>query len=265
MKGEAFDEEELRRAIEGQGLDLIYRHSTESTNGDVLRHYASHGRAAVAVCERQTAGRGRRGRRWHSPASGNIYCTLGLFKEVPAERQAMLSIATGLALCRALRRGCGAEAALKWPNDLLAGGRKLGGILIESRLHAAGGFFFAIGFGINLSLAQSDLESIGRPAASLDAAAARPFERAGLLLALIDEVRESVRLFDPAQAAELASEFAAYDAFHEREVAVLAGGERIRGINRGIADDGQLRLETAQGVQLFSAAEISLEPHDACC
>ena len=265
MRRAAFDEQALRRAVEAQGLDLIYRHSTESTNADVLEHYAARGHAAVAVCEQQTAGRGRRGRRWHSPASGNIYCTLGLFKRVPAERQAMLSIATGLALCRALRRSCGVETELKWPNDLLAGGRKLGGILIESRAHGAGEYFFAIGFGINLSLAQSDLDSIGRPAASLETAAARPVERADLLLELVVEVLESARGFEPAQAAGLASEFAAYDAFHDREVDVLAGEERIRGINRGIAEDGQLRLETASGIQLFGAAEISLQPGDACC
>ena len=265
MKQAAFDEQALRRALEAQGLDLIYRPSTESTNADVLDHYATRGREAVAVCERQTAGRGRRGRSWHSPASGNIYCTLGLFKQVPAERQAMLSIATGLALCRALRRSCGAETELKWPNDLLAGGRKLGGILIASCAHRAGEYFFAIGFGINLSLAQADLDSIGRPAASLESAATKPFERAALLLALLDEVLQSARGFDPARAAGLASEFAAYDAFHDREVDVLAGGERIRGINRGIAEDGQLRLQTVRGIQLFSAAEISLQPGDACC
>ena len=260
-----FDPALLRAAAERHGLDLIHRQTTASTNADVLTHYESRGRAALAVSEMQTAGRGRRGRQWHSPASGNIYCTLGLFKTVPAECQAMLSIVTGIALCRALRRACGAEATLKWPNDLLAGGRKLGGILIESRAHADSEYFFAIGFGLNLRLAANDLMQIGRPAASLEEAADRPIGRDELLPVLLDEVLYALDRFDPADGGGLAVEFARYDAFHDCEIDVLAGGERIRGISRGIADDGQLRLETGQGLQLFAAAEISLDPESVCC
>lgn len=260
-----FDPASLRAAAERHGLDLIHRRTTASTNADVLAHYESRGRAALAVSEMQTAGRGRRGRQWHSPASGNIYCTIGLFKRLPAERQAMLSIATGIALCRALRRACGAGAALKWPNDLLAGGRKLGGILIESRAHAESEYFFAIGFGLNLRLAADDRVRIGRPAASLEETAARPIVRDELLPMLVDEVLDALGRFDFADGAGLADEFARFDAFHDCEVDVLIGDQRIRGVNRGIADDGQLRLETGQGIQEFAAAEISLDPDRACC
>jgi len=256
MQAGPIDAAALGEFASARGLDWICRDSTASTNADVLRHFEREQREVVAVSGAQTAGRGRRGRQWHSPPGRNIYCTLGLLKAVPANRQALLGIVTGIALCRSLRGLCGAEVQLKWPNDLLAAGGKLGGILAESRPHGEQ-FFFAIGFGLNLALDDSDLDAIGQPAASLESAAANPFERNALLLALLDAVLAALRGFDAE--VELAADFAGYDAFHGREVEVVDnGGQRIVGIDRGIAADGQLRLETGDGLQLFSAAEISL-------
>jgi len=243
---------------EARGLDWICHRSTASTNADVLEHFDREHREVVAVSDAQTAGRGRRGRDWHSPPGRNIYCTLGLFKSVPPNRQALVGIATGIALCRSLRAASGAEVQLKWPNDLVAQGGKLGGILTESRPHGEQ-FFFAIGFGLNLALDDADHGAIGQPAASLERAAGRPVERDPLLLALLDAVLAEVRGLDAADDAGLAAGFARFDAFHGREVEVVDGsGRRVRGIDRGIAADGQLRLETAGGLESFSAAEISL-------
>ena len=252
-----FDETALRRAVEGHGLDWIYQRSTASTNADVIGHYRRERRESFAVCDTQTAGRGRRGRQWHSPPGANIYCSLGLFKALPANRLALLGIVTAVALCRTLRAVSGAEVELKWPNDLLVEGGKLGGILVESQPHGDGLHFFAIGFGINLALADADLDAIGQPAASLDAAATRPVERGELLIAALEALVPELRGFD-AGAGDLAAEFAGYDAYHGKRVEVDDGERRIRGIDRGIAADGQLQLETGDGLQRFSAAEISL-------
>lgn len=254
-----FDEATLRRAVEGHGLDWIYRRSTASTNADVLRHYERERREAVAVSESQTAGRGRRGRDWHSPPGANIYCSLGLFKAMPLDRLALLGIVAAIVLCRSLRAETGAEIMLKWPNDLLLAGGKLGGILAESRPHEDGLYFFIIGFGLNLALTEADREVIARPASSLDAVATGPVERSALLIAALDAMLPELRAFD-AGADSLAAEFARFDAYHDREVEIVDGEQRIRGINRGIAADGRLRVETASGLQHFSAAEISLRP-----
>jgi BirA family biotin operon repressor/biotin-[acetyl-CoA-carboxylase] ligase len=257
MRSAGFDETALRRAVEGHGLDWIYKRSTASTNADVLRHYERERREAVAVSETQTAGRGRRGRQWHSPPGANIYCSLGLFKALPPDRQALLGIVAAIALCRSLREQSGAEVALKWPNDLVLAGGKLGGILAESRPHADGLYFFIIGFGLNLALENADLERIAQPATGLDSAATRPLERSTLLIAALDAVLSELRAFDAA-AGSPAAEFALFDAYHGREVEVVEGERLIRGINRGIAADGRLRLETGSGEEYFSAAEISL-------
>ena len=133
MRSEPINEAAARKAVEGHGLDWHYLHNTASTNADVLEYHDLHQREVVAFSEAQSAGRGRRGRQWLSPFARNIYCTIGIAKDIPANRQGLLSIVTGLALCRALQQSADAEISLKWPNDVLCDGRKLGGILIESR------------------------------------------------------------------------------------------------------------------------------------
>ncbi len=263
MKGEPIDQEPARQRAGHHGLAWLYSETTGSTNADVLKHYGRHRREVVAVSEAQSAGRGRRGRSWHSPFARNIYCTVGLLKALPANNQGLLSIVTGIALCRALRHSADAAICLKWPNDLLFDGRKLGGILIESRAHDASSFFFAIGFGLNVFMEQDEIAVIGQSATDLDRVSTRDIDRGAVLSAAIDAVVSSIRAFDPADAGRLVAEFESFDAFHGREVEVVSGEQRIRGLNRGITDSGQLRLETGQGIQIHSAAEISLRASDA--
>ncbi len=260
MKGEPINAELVAQQVAGHDLDWRYSLETGSTNVDVLDHYSEFRREVVAFSETQNAGRGRRGRQWHSPFACNIYCTVGILKALPANRQGLLSIVTGLALCHALRRSADASVSLKWPNDLLFDGRKLGGILIESRPHDAKRFFFAIGFGLNVFMQAPELAEIEQPAASLDQVAGRPLDRTELLSAAIDGVVQAVRAFDPDDVEPVIAEFEAFDAFFGQEVEVSSAIASVRGINRGIARDGQLRLENETGETLHSSAEISLRP-----
>jgi BirA family biotin operon repressor/biotin-[acetyl-CoA-carboxylase] ligase len=258
MPGEPINEAVARQVVERHGFDWHYRHNTESTNADVLHYQQQYQREVVAVSESQSAGRGRRGRQWLSPYARNIYCTIGITKEIPASRQGLLSIVTGLALCRALEQTAVAMVGLKWPNDLLFEGRKLGGILIESRPLDETCFYFAIGFGLNVFMTATELAEIPQPATSLAQIAVAEVDRTQVLTASIDMVIRSIREFDHNAVQELIAEFALFDVFHDRPIDVIAGDSRIRGINRGITPAGQLQLETEQGMELHSAAEISL-------
>lgn len=258
MRGEPINAELVAQRVAGHDFDWRYSLETGSTNVDVLAHYDEFQREVVAFSETQNAGRGRRGRQWHSPYASNIYCTVGILKALPANRQGLLSIVTGLALCHALRRSADASVRLKWPNDLLFDGRKLGGILIESRPHDAERFFFAIGFGLNVFMRAPELAEIAQPAASLDQVSDRVLDRTELLSAAIDGVVRAVRAFDPEDVEPVIAEFETFDAFFGQEVEVISASASVRGINRGIAPDGQLRLETESGEALHSSAEISL-------
>jgi BirA family biotin operon repressor/biotin-[acetyl-CoA-carboxylase] ligase len=271
MNSEPINQTQVRQAVEAQGFDWCYREQTGSTNADALEHHARHGRDVVAFGEAQSAGRGRRGRQWLSPFARNIYCTVGISREIPAARQGLLSIVTGVALCRALRAQTGLAVSLKWPNDLLLADDKLGGILIESRALGVGHFFFAIGFGLNLMMSAEELATLDRPATSLSEAlrgdldddVCDDLDRSILLVASIEAVISAIRDFEIDAVADLIDEFSDLDAYHQRNVEVISGEQRISGINRGIDEQGQLRLETTQGIELHAAAEISLRAASA--
>ncbi len=262
MQAEPINQSEVRRVADSHGLDWHYRDTTVSTNADVLQHYDQHRREVVAVSEAQSGGRGRRGRDWHSPYARNLYCTLGLGKAIEANRQGLLSIVTGLALCQALEPLIDTQLSLKWPNDPLHDGRKLGGVLIESRSLADGRFSFAIGFGINVFMQADELRSIAQPATSLNQISSRSLDRSALLATAIDAVSRAIREFDIAAVPGLIQAFSRYDAYHDQPVSLLAGEQRIDGVSRGITDDGRLKLQTGQGIESFAPAEISLRPRD---
>ena len=263
MKHVKIRQAQVRQAVEALGFDWCYREQTGSTNADALQHHARHGRDVVAFGEAQSAGRGRRGRQWISPFARNIYCTVGISREIPAARQGLLSIVTGVALCRALRAQTGLHVRLKWPNDLLLADAKLGGILIESRALGVGHFFFAIGFGLNLMMSADELATLDRPETSLNQTMGDDLDRSKLLVATNEAVIAAIRDFEIHAVTGLIDEFSDLDAYHQRNVEVISGEQRISGINRGIDEQGQLRLETTHGIELHAAAEISLRAASA--
>ena len=252
------DQNSIRPVVEAHGLDWLYCQQTESTNSDALEHFTQHQSELVVCAETQSAGRGRRGRQWVSPYAQNIYCTIGLVKSIPATQQGLLSIVTGLALRRSLVSSCGVNLQLKWPNDLLIDGQKLGGILIESRPQAQDESFFAIGFGLNVSLDETSRVAIDQPVTSLHLVTGESPDRSRVLVSAIDAIVRAIREFEVETAGDLANEFSRADAFHDRPVELVSAGDRLSGINRGIDPSGALRLETEQGIETHAAAEISL-------
>lgn len=255
---------EIKLALESLGLnqhDLIYNETTQSTNIDVIQHYERSGRLSVALCETQTAGRGRRGRRWLSPFAQNIYCTIGFELNLETERLGLLSIASGIALCKAMADSGFAQIKLKWPNDLVLDHGldkyKLGGVLIESR-PAGPGYFVAVGFGLNVHMNREQLEAIGQPATSLEFISNSKVQRQAILLNTITSLAGQFETFCELEIDTLLDEFSRRDAYRNQLVSILNGDRRITGICLGIDRSGQLLVETNSSVERFSAAEISL-------
>ncbi|MEM7562712.1 MAG: biotin--[acetyl-CoA-carboxylase] ligase [Pseudomonadota bacterium] len=263
MSTELINEIELIRHCDTLGFDCDYRQQTESTNADALHYYQTHQRPVVAVSESQTAGRGRRGRTWLSPFARNIYCSIGLEKSLPASGQGLLSIVTGIALCRSLRELLDCEVRLKWPNDLLFEGAKLGGILIESRPLETDRFFFVIGFGLNVKMTDEELGSIPQAASSLQHLSKTAVDRQEVLLRCIEAVVSDVTKFDATTTTDVMREFTHFDACLNQSVEVISSGERVRGVCLGISDQGLLLLQTDSGTRSFSSAEVSLRKVNA--
>jgi len=234
-----------------------YRLLTESTNADAVRLFEMHQKPCIALAEMQSAGKGRRGRHWISPFAKNIYCTIGIHRSIEACNLGLISILTGIGLCKALNPGIGDTIRLKWPNDIYYQNQKLGGILIESRPITEGNYYFAIGVGINVSMTAEDLEAIPQAATSVNLINSDSISRNLVLAQIIRQVVQMIHSFDESSILELIEEFNHYDAFHNQRICVTTSSESIYGVNKGINNRGQLELETEQGRQRFSAADIS--------
>lgn len=211
----------------------------------------------VLLTRRQTEGRGRRGRAWLS--GGDESLTLSVSLELPlpdaAPRLAGLSVRAGIEVAECLA-GLTGGLALKWPNDLQRHGRKVAGLLCESRLQADRVRVVA-GLGVNLLPGSPLLDQVGQPAGSLfDASADLPdrWHLAGLIAAAL---LRGIAGTD--HRASLPERWAAFDALAGAPVEVLAdGAPALAGIADGIEPDGALRLRVGGAVQCITVGEVSL-------
>ncbi|UTH76171.1 biotin--[acetyl-CoA-carboxylase] ligase [Chromobacterium sp. IIBBL 290-4] len=240
------------RAAESFTLAVAER--TDSTNSQLMARAGNGGlHGLVLACELQTAGRGRLGRRWQARlGSGLTFSLLWRFERGMAQL-AGLSLAVGVALARALR-GLGAPVELKWPNDVLLDGRKLAGILIELSGDALGPAAVVVGIGVNVA----DPGEVDQPVATL-AQAGVTADRSVILAALLNELEAALAAFDQEGFAPLREEWWQMAAHRHAPVRLsFSHGEPVDGIACGVADNGALQVETAQGTRTFHIGEVSL-------
>ena len=204
---------------------------------------------SVYVAEEQTAGRGRGGHGWHSARSAGIYCSVVLRPQVAPADVLMLSLATGLAVRHAVEQVTGLRADLRWPNDLLLGGKKFCGILIEMNAEATRVRYAVVGMGMNVNQ-ETFPSSIAELATSLRMESGRTWSRVELAAALLKSLdREYRRLPDAAARNEVRLRF--------EQCSSSARGRRVRveedggyeGITEGLDERGFLRVRTESGVR----------------
>jgi BirA family biotin operon repressor/biotin-[acetyl-CoA-carboxylase] ligase len=236
--------------------------SIPSTNTVLLeRANPKSGTSEVFLAEYQTAGRGRRGRAWLAPPGGAICLSLSwTFSEVPQDLGA-LGLVIGVCALRALKELGVSGAALKWPNDLLIGERKLGGVLIELRAESAGPACVVIGIGLNVALGAAVLKQIAESGtAATDLASAGPAtpSRNAVAAALISACLRGVLEFERAGLKPFMEEWRAADALRGRPVNVSAADGMAKGLARGIDLHGALLVETPQGVRRFISGDVTV-------
>jgi BirA family biotin operon repressor/biotin-[acetyl-CoA-carboxylase] ligase len=222
-----------------------------STNAELMaRAQRGAPSGSVVVAERQTAGRGRMGREWIAAPGDSLTFSL-LWRFPDGAALCGLSLAVGVAVARALEKVGVGGTALKWPNDVLRDGRKLGGILIELQSATAA----VIGIGLNLRLPDAMPDDVRATAAALDG----DIDAARLLAPLLTELLGVLDAFAITGFAALRDEWLARHAWGGRPVRVLMPhAAPLEGICAGIADDGTLLLETAGGVQRILSGDVSL-------
>lgn len=234
--------------------------SVDSTNAVALRRAGSGAPAGTVVAaEWQSAGRGRRGRSWRAGLAGALMFSLIWRHEKSAGALSGLSLAVGVALVHGLAKGAGLQAALKWPNDVLAGGGKLGGILIELAGDALGPGTAVIGVGLNIRLPAALRRAIEQPATDVESVTGRATDRNALLACLLVEIDAALARFAADGFAPFRAEWERCHAHQGRPVSLSMTDGRIEtGIAAGVAEDGSLVLETPAGVKRFHSGEVSL-------
>ena len=238
--------------IEVPGVEVRVLERCTSTNSLLLAE-KSAARILLAAAE-QTAGRGRHGRSWDSAPGADVTFSLSCPVRRPPRELASLSLVAAVAAVKALRAlGVGA-ASVKWPNDLLAGGAKLGGILVETRA-AAGATRAVFGFGINCLRRPALERRLRRPVAALEQFAR--LSRNRVIGAIARSLLDALERFEAEGFAGARAEWEAMDAHAGQRIRLrLANGRSISGIGAGLAADGALRLLTRGGEKSVHSGRI---------
>ncbi len=255
---ELLDKNEVLKAIGEQRawFKLEVLDEVASTNTYLMQHKnAAH--ATCVAAHVQTNGKGRRGRSWVSHLGASLTFSLLWRFQCGATALSGLSLAVGVALIRALESLGVTNAQLKWPNDVLVDNKKLAGILIELQGDLEGPSAAVIGVGVNLNLPKNVLESIDQPA--IDLASVKAVDQNILLGVLLKHLSDVLSGFEAHGFIGLRDEWLRYHAYKNKVVMMLMpDGRSVQGEVKDVADDGILLVETAFGMQRFSAGEISL-------
>ncbi len=249
--------------IDASPWPIYIHHSLDSTNAEALRSIESGVTAPfVIMAERQSAGRGRRGRKWVSPFAENIYYSLVLRIEGGMRQLEGLSLVVGLAVLNALKGVGVSEVGLKWPNDVLVGKKKISGILLELVGDPADVCHVVLGIGINVNM---------RVASEVDQAWTSLFLESGSTInrnVLVSRLNESLLMYlrrhELSGFSALQSEWELNHLWQGREVSLIAGVHQVNGTVVGIDEQGALRMSVDGEEKVFSGGELSLRlRHDS--
>jgi len=263
---ELLDESSIKRAIGEQAnfFNIEVMDITTSTNS-VMMQRASEGlpHASCIATNIQTAGKGRRGRKWVSELGENLtFSFLWRFNQGAAMLSG-LSLVVGIALIRTFKQLGINQALLKWPNDVLIfhekAYKKLAGILIELQGDMDGQSLAVIGIGINLNISKKQIKKIDQPAIDLQTITQESMNPNNLIALIIKELARVLSEFELNGFSSLKEEWVMSHAFHEKVISLTKGdGQNVIGKVIDISDEGSLILQTNKGQQNFSSGEVVL-------
>ena len=235
--------------------------SIDSTNAEALR-LVDAGCAApfLVLAEQQTAGRGRRGRKWVSPFAQNVYYSLVLRIEGGLRQLEGLSLVVGLAVMQALRESGVQGAALKWPNDVLVGQKKIAGILLELVGDPADICHVVLGIGINVNMQKA--AAVDQQWTSVQLETGFPVDRNLLVAQLGLQLKNYLERHTASGFAALQEEWEQNHLWQGRAVSLIAGVNRIDGVVLGVDRQGALRLNVDGVEKIYSGGELSLRLRD---
>ena len=240
----------LRQRLKGSlfGKRIYHFFKIDSTNRVALEMgHAGEPEGAVVLAEEQTAGRGRAGRSWQSDRATGIYVTLLLRPKISPVQAPLLTMMAGLSARAAILAQVGTAPDLKWPNDLLLGGEKVGGILTEMHAEPSLVRFVIVGIGLNVNQERfsGDLAST---ATSLRIESGRPQSRLELLVRLLREFETDYNRFLREGPAAVIAKFEAVSSYaRDKRVRVTSGAATFSGVTAGLGPEGLLQVKRDDG------------------
>lgn len=247
--------DDLLSSLGSINIDLV----TDSTNQRALDLCQKGGaQGALFLAEQQTAGRGRRGRQWISPFSRSLYFSLVWSFSSGVAALEGLSLLVGLALLKALQRLGVSDLALKWPNDLLHGEKKLAGILLEMSGDLSGDCQVVIGVGVNVSIPAPLAEGIDQPWIDLETILGKSVERNLLMAEVLNQLVPMLISFSESGFKPWVAEWQSYHYYHNKRVKLSTGAHVVEGVCIGVAENGGIVLQNDSGTQVLQGGEISL-------
>jgi BirA family biotin operon repressor/biotin-[acetyl-CoA-carboxylase] ligase len=246
--------------------ELTVLEETDSTNACLARLPLARRHAHAVLAESQTRGRGRRQRSWYSPAGGNIYLSLGWRFDPAPPHLTTLPLVAGVCVCRALERAGLHNHGIKWPNDILVGGLKLAGILVETQSDAGRAVIAVIGIGLNVRMPKTPAGlppgAIDRPWTDLAGhlpAAQRGIGRNALAALLLEELLPGLEDYANAGFEPFREAWNKLDLLSGKRVGIGGNGMASKGTVFGIDESGGLAVDIdGYGVQVLHAAEVSI-------
>jgi BirA family biotin operon repressor/biotin-[acetyl-CoA-carboxylase] ligase len=244
------------------GRDIRVFEQTTSTN-DVIEKLARDGvkEGAVVFAESQTKGRGRLGRKWISPERKGLWFSVLLRPDLRPQEATQLTVASATALRRAIQSETGLHPEIKWPNDILIGGKKVAGILTELSAELDRVRHVILGIGVDVNLGASEFPpELRRLATSLKIESGKTISRSELATAILRELDGDYARIGGGRFAEVADEWEAHCQTIGRNVTIQTGDRKIRGRAESLDDDGALLLRTEHGhLERVTGGDVTLE------
>ncbi len=253
----ALDIQQVREKLAARvvGRQILYHPQLLSTNEEARRlAMAGESEGTVVVAETQTAGRGRRGRRWLDVPGQCLLFSILLRPDADASSWPLLSLGIAVAAAGSTGDHCHLNVATKWPNDLLVNQRKVGGILLE-----AGPEFVVAGLGLNVGGPVKRLQDqIPQPVTTLEEECGHPVSREEVLVALLEKIDQIYSQFQAGQAAAIIAAYKELDCTLGKYVMVEGGDEKVRGWAADIGPRGTLIIQTDVGPREIAAGDVYL-------
>tara|TARA_B100001250_G_scaffold410131_1_gene435946 strand:+ start:1875 stop:2852 length:978 start_codon:yes stop_codon:yes gene_type:complete len=238
-------------------IDIVFQ--IKSTNLHLLNrlsHNSIHG--SVVFAEYQSEGRGRRNKKWVSPIGSGICFSIGWHLEVMPISLELLSLYMGIAVARSLDSIGIDKVGLKWPNDIIAGEHKIGGILLDIKGESTGPLDIVIGIGINYKLPKYLKLNIDQPITDICSTTRKNISRNMISAILLSNIFEILSDLKVGKNLDLINEWRKYDCYIGREAALILPNQKIIGLLKGIDDQGSLLMQVDGELSSYRSGEVSL-------